>query len=129
MRDDSPPGLSFALDTSALTAPDITLWTAWEGDEVLGMGALKALEPGWGEVKSMRTHPEHLRKGVGAAILDHIITEARSRGIRRLSLETGEGPAFEAALTLYRRRGFVRGERFADYPESDFNHYYHLDLG
>ena len=74
----------------------------------------------------MRTHPDHLRQGVGAAILEHIITEARAQGFRRLSLETGQGPAFEPALALYRRRGFVDGEAFADYVRSPFNQFLHL---
>jgi putative acetyltransferase len=77
----------------------------------------------------MRTHPDYLRQGVGAAILEHIIGEARGRGLRRLSLETGQGPAFAPALALYRRRGFVDGEAFADYVRSPFNQFLHLTLG
>jgi len=92
------------------------------------MGALKALAQGHGEIKSMRTHPAFLRRGVAAALLDHIIAEAGRRGMTRLSLETGSGPAFEPALALYRRRGFVEGEPFADYVRSDFNRFLHLDL-
>jgi putative acetyltransferase len=122
------PGPSFALDLSGLTAPDMTFWTAWDGDQLLGMAALKEFGPGWGEVKSMRTHPKHLRKGVAAALLDHILAEAKARGMRRLSLETGAGPAFEPAVALYRKRGFTRGAAFGDYPETDFNHCYHLEL-
>ena len=76
----------------------------------------------------MRTDPRHLRKGVAAAMLDHIIAEARARGLRRLSLETGSGPAFEPALALYRGRGFVHGEAFADYRPSDFSQFLHMDL-
>jgi len=76
----------------------------------------------------MRTHPNHLRKGVATALLEHVIGEARRRGLRRLSLETGSGPAFEAALALYRRRGFRDGEAFADYRRSDFNQFLHLSL-
>ena len=76
----------------------------------------------------MRTHPDHLRKGVAAALLERIIREARSRGFNRLSLETGSGPPFEAALALYRKRGFVNGEAFADYVPSEFSQFLHLDL-
>jgi putative acetyltransferase len=76
----------------------------------------------------MRTHPDHLRQGVGAALLEHIIGEAKARGMRRLSLETGCGPAFEPALALYRKRGFVDGAPFADYAPSDFNQFLHLEL-
>jgi putative acetyltransferase len=86
------------------------------------------LPDGTGELKSMRTHPDHLRKGVAQMLLDHIIGEARSRGLTRLSLETGSGPAFEPALALYRRRGFVDGAPFSDYVASPFNQFLHLDL-
>lgn len=128
MRGSSPPGHSFALDLSGLQAPGVTVWTAWDGDRVAGVGALKLLGEGQAELKSMRTHPDHLRRGVGAAILEHIIAEARSQGVRRLSLETGSGEAFEPALSLYRRRGFVNGGAFADYAASPFNQFLHLDL-
>ena len=76
----------------------------------------------------MRTHPDHLRQGVAAALLEHVVTEARARGLVRLSLETGSGEAFEPALALYRRRGFVNGEPFGDYLPSAFNQFLHLDL-
>lgn len=128
MQASSPPGLSFALDLSGLQVPEITVWTAWEGEALAGVGALKLLGEAAGEVKSMRTHPDHLRKGVGSAILEHIIGEARRCGLRRLSLETGCGPDFAAALALYRRRGFVSGEPFGDYAPSDFNQFFHLAL-
>lgn len=128
MHANSPPGHVFALDLSGLQAPNVTVWTAWRGDALAGIGALKALGDGIGEIKSMRTHPDSLRQGVGAAILDHIIAQARARGLRRLSLETGTGPAFEPALALYRRRGFTNGEPFGDYEKSDFNQMLHLDL-
>ncbi len=128
MHANSPPGTSFALDDSGLRQASITVWTAWAGDAIAGMGALKALAPDWGELKSMRTHPDFLRQGVGALLLEHIIAVARARGMRRLSLETGTGPAFEPALGLYRRRGFVDGEAFAGYPPSAFNRFMHLRL-
>ena len=97
MHENSPPGHVFALDLSGLQAANVTVWTAWDGDAIAGIGALKELGDGTAEVKSMRTHPAHLRKGVGAALLEHIIEAARSRGMRRLSLETGRGPAFAHA--------------------------------
>lgn len=124
----SPPGTVFALDLSGLQVPAVTVWTAWEGDAIAGIGALKALDDGTAEVKSMRTHPDHLRKGVAAALLEHIIATARARGYRRLSLETGSGPAFEPALALYRKRGFVNGDAFGDYVSSEFNQFLHLQL-
>ena len=128
MHANSPPGHVFALDLSGLRAPGVTVWTAWKSETACGIGALKQLDAASGEVKSMRTHPDHLRQGVGAAILEHIIKEARGRGLRRLSLETGQGPAFEPALALYRRRGFVDGEAFADYVRSPFNQFLHLTI-
>ncbi|KAK4221173.1 histone acetyltransferase [Podospora fimiseda] len=130
MRTNSPPGTSFALDLSGLQKPEITVWTVRDGEDVLGVGALKTLSDRTGELKSMRTHPDHLRKGVARALLEHIIKEAKSRGMNRLSLETGNGPHFEAPLALYRKRGFVEGEAFSDYVVggSGFNRFFHLDL-
>ncbi len=128
MHASSPPGTVFALDLAGLKAPGISFFAAWDGDILLGMGALKELDPAAGEIKSMRTDPAHLRKGVGAAMLKHLIGIARERGYRRISLETGSGPAFEPALALYRKRGFVDGEAFGDYSASAFNQFLHLDL-
>lgn len=128
MHAHSPPGHVFAFDLSGLIAPGVTVFTAREGAEVLGMGALRELGGGAGEVKSMRTHPAHLRRGVGAAILAHILAEARARGLTRLLLETGSGPAFEPALALYRARGFTPAPAFGGYEKSDFNQFLALDL-
>jgi putative acetyltransferase len=129
MHENSPPGSVFALDFSGLRGPDMTVWSVWCDDKLTGIGALKGLADQSGEIKSMRTHPQYLRKGVAASLLDHIINEARRRGFWRLSLETGSGPAFDPALALYRKRGFGDGEAFADYQRSDFNQFLHLPLG
>ena len=128
MHENTPAGHVFALDISGLRAPGVTVWSAWRGDDIAGIAALKQLDAASGELKSMRTHPDHLRQGVAAALLDHIIAEARRRGLKRLSLETGRGPSFEPALALYRRSGFVNGEAFGDYEASDFNQFLHMDL-
>lgn len=128
MHATSPPGHVFALDLSGVKQPNIIVWSAWEGDAIAGIGALKLLDGGTGEVKSMRTHPAHLRKGVAAAILEHIVREARARRCSRLSLETGSGASFEPALALYRKRGFVDGGAFGDYVKSPFNQFLHLEL-
>ena len=128
MHKNSPPDSVHALDLSGLQHPDVAVWTAWNAARLLGVGALKQLSPSTGEIKSMRTDSRHLRQGVGAALLDHIISEARRRGYRRLSLETGSGPGFEAALSLYRKRGFETGDAFGDYQSSAFNQFLHLDL-
>jgi putative acetyltransferase len=129
MHATSPPGHVFALDWSELQKPEITFYALWDGEELLGVGALKEIGPRHGEIKSMRTSDAHLRRGVGAAILEHIIAEARRRGYLRLSLETGSGPAFEPALTLYRKYGFKDGAAFGGYEKSPFNQFLHLDLG
>lgn len=128
MHAHSPPGSVFALDYTGLTAPEVTVWTVWSDGKIAGMGALKSLGDRAGELKSMRTHPDFLRRGVASALLEHIIEVARARGMAHLSLETGSGPYFESALSLYRRRGFVDGEAFADYRRSAFNQFLHLTL-
>lgn len=128
MHASSPPGSVFALDRSGLRTAGVTVWTAWIGDAVAGIAALKDLGDRTGEIKSMRTHPAFLRRGVAAALLEHVIEVARARGMTRLSLETGSGTAFEPALALYRRRGFVDGEAFAQYVRSPFNQFLHLTL-
>lgn len=128
MHANSPQDHVFALDLSGLLAPDVTVWTAWAGDDVAGMAALKQLGGSAGELKSMRTHPHHLRRGVAAALLEHIVAAARALGLARLSLETGSGDAFEPALALYRRRGFIPGEAFGHYTASEFNQFLHLRL-
>lgn len=128
MRGASPPEAVFAFDLSALRAPDLSVWTAWRGDRLAGMGALKQLSPQHGELKSMRTHVDFLRRGVGTFLLEHLIDVARQRGYTHLSLETGTGPTFEPALALYRRRGFLPGPPFGDYTASPFNQYLHLEL-
>jgi putative acetyltransferase len=128
MQSSSPPGSVFALDLSGLKVVGVSVWTAWIGDAVAGIGALRDLGDRTGELKSMRTHPAFLRRGVASALLEHIVSVARERGMTRLSLETGSGPAFEPALALYRRRGFVDGEAFAQYRRSPFNQFLHLQL-
>ena len=128
MRAGSPPGQAFALDLTGLDDPAITLFSAWRGDELLGIGALKRLGEEGAEIKSMRTRADALRQGVARALLEAIIARAQDEGIVRLSLETGRGPMFEPALALYRARGFRNGEAFADYSNTDFNQCLHLDL-
>jgi putative acetyltransferase len=113
----SPPESVHALDLEALRQPEITFWTIWEGDELLGCGALKELDPQHGEIKSMRTAEPHLRKGVATSMVKHILEEARRRRYRRLSLETGSMAAFAPAHQLYASFGFVYCGPFADYIE------------
>jgi len=113
----SPPDSVHALDLTALLKPDITFWTIWSDRELLGCGALKELTPEHGEIKSMRTATAHRGKGVGRAMLQHIMAEARRRSYVRLSLETGSMAAFEPARRLYESFGFTYCPPFADYAE------------
>lgn len=128
MYETSPPENVFALDLTGLKDPHVTVWSAWDSDRIASIGALKMLSGREAEIKSMRTHPDFLGQGAGAAILDHIIATARVRGVTRLSLETGRGEAFEAAIRLYQRQGFVEGEAFADYQPNAFSRFFHLAL-
>lgn len=117
MRRISPPESVHALDVDGLRKPDVTFWTVWENGELLGCGALKELDPEHGEVKSMRTASQHLRKGVAKRLLEYILDEARRRGYRRISLETGSQKEFEPAHKLYAASGFTFCDPFADYVE------------
>ena len=128
MHGSSPPGAVYALGVAALQAPEIAFFTAWRGEVLLGCGALKHFDAAHGELKSMRTAAAHLRQGIASRLLDHLLALARSRGYRRVLLETGSGPAFEPALTLYRRYGFQNCGAFGDYQASDFNQFLGLDL-
>lgn len=117
----SPAESVHALDLAALRQPEITFWTVWNDDELWGCGALKELDPTHGEVKSMRTAEVHRRKGVGRAMLTHIIEEARARGYTRLSLETGTPEAFAPGRRLYESFGFAYCAPFADYTDDPFS--------
>jgi len=123
MHENTPPESVHALDLDGLRSPDITFWSAWEGDELLGCGALKELDSRSGEIKSMRTANAHRRSSVGAKILEHIMKEAKRRAYDQLNLETGAMSEFAPARALYARYGFeIRGP-FADYiddPNSVF---------
>ena len=116
-------GSAHALDLSGLKSPDMHFWSAWDGDRVVGVGALKRLTDSHGEVKSMHTEQSSRRKGVGSAMLQHIIAEARAMRLSRLSLETGSWPYFLPARELYKRHGFVECPPFGSYvsdPNSIF---------
>jgi putative acetyltransferase len=114
----SPPEQVFALDLDRLRAPDVSFWTAWERDTLVGCGALKALSPTHGELKSMRTPAACRGRGAGRALLMHILGEARRRGYQRVSLETGSHPDFGPAQQLYRRFGFAPCGPFDSYLEN-----------
>ena len=119
----SPPESIHALDMEGLRSPEVTFWTAWEGCELLGCGALFELDRQHGEIKSMRTAREYLKRGVASRILQHIILEAERRSYTRLSLETGSMQAFAPARALYASFGFAFCNPFANYlsdPNSVF---------
>ncbi|WP_433582901.1 GNAT family N-acetyltransferase [Paenibacillus amylolyticus] len=123
MAADSPPESIHALNLDGLKKPEITFWCAWEGDDLLGCGAIKELDPEHAELKSMRTASAHLRKGVARKILAHILDVAVDRGYKRISLETGSMDSFIPARKLYEDFGFEYCEPFADYildPNSTF---------
>lgn len=117
MAELSPPESIHALDLDGLRRPEISFWSAWQGEDLLGVGALKQLDGEHGEIKSMRTAARHRRKGVAAAMLQHLLGEAERRAYRRLSLETGSMDGFAPARTLYARYGFEPCPPFADYVD------------
>lgn len=121
MHENSPPESVHAFDIDKLRAPGVTCWSAWAGEDLAGMGALKVLDPRRGELKSMRVHDAFLGQGVGRAILVHLIAEARGRGLESLWLETGSSPAFAPALRLYESAGFTRCGPFDGYVEDPFS--------
>ena len=124
----SPPESMHALDIGALRRPDITFWSASDDGVLAGCGALRELDPHHAEIKSMRTASTHLRRGVASGILGHLIEEARRRGYRRLSLETGAMPAFEPARGLYARFGFRACGPFTGYVEDPNSVFLTLEL-
>lgn len=119
---------AFALDATGLAAPNVTFWTAWKGEDLAGFCALKALDAGHGEVKSMRAAPSARGTGVGRAMLTHVIETARARGYHRLSLETGTAPLHGPAIALYKKAGFESCDAFADYQASPHNQFLTLRL-
>lgn len=128
MAQHSPAESIHALDLEALRKPDITFWTVWQQDELMGCGALKQLDEWHGEIKSMRTSANHLRKGVAARLLQHILDEASHRAYRRLSLETGSAEAFVPAHRLYAYFGFRPCSPFASYVEDSFSVFMTRDM-
>ena len=121
MKTNSPPGHVKALALDSLRQSDITFWSAWCGQSLCGCGALKELDSSSGEIKSMRTRAAFLRKGVAQTVLNEILRMSRSRKYKRLYLETGTGPAFAAAHSLYLRNGFNCCGPFGNYDATDFN--------
>ncbi len=128
MRATSPPDACHVLPIDGLRDPSVTLWCAREGNQLRGIGALKHLATGHGEIKSMRTAPDALGRGVGRAVLHHIVGEAQRRRYRRLSLETGSTEPFAAALRLYAQEGFAACGPFGDYRDTPFTRFFTREL-
>jgi putative acetyltransferase len=115
MRAITPPESKHALDLDGLRQPGVTFWSVYDGDELVGCGALKELDAATAEVKSMRTAAAAQRRGVASAVLAHLVATARDRGYVRLYLETGSAAFFAPARALYEKFGFEYCEPFADY--------------
>lgn len=124
----SPPESRHALDLKGLQQPGITFWSAWQGRDLAGCGALKELDKEHGEIKSMRTAYSHQRKGVASRMLKHILAEAKRRGYQRVSLETGSMSYFEPARRLYAGFGFTFCGPFGDYVQDPNSVFMTLDL-
>jgi putative acetyltransferase len=127
-RAETAPGSAHALDLEGLKSADMTFWSAWDGDRLVGVGALKRLSPTHGEIKSMHTVEANRRLGIGTALLRHIIDAARVMGMTRISLETGSWAYFHPASALYRRHGFVECPPFGEYLEDPNSIFMTLEL-
>jgi len=127
-RAETAPGSAHALDLSGLQSRDVSFWTIWKDDTLLGIGALKRLSADHGEVKSMHTAQSVRGRGVGSAMLRHIIATARARGMSRVSLETGSWEYFRPTRALYASQGFVECPPFADYVSDPNSIFMSLDL-
>jgi putative acetyltransferase len=128
MHELSPPECVYALDVDQLKSPEISFWSARDGDQLLGCGALKELSLDHAEIKSMRTPAVQRRQGAGRAILNHIISEAKMRGYKQLSLETGPASTFASAHKLYESAGFRPCGPFGDYQLDPYSVFMTLDL-
>jgi len=124
----TPAKSRHALDVEGLRHPAITFWTMWEDGELLGCGALRELDASHGEIKSMHTVARHRGRGLARKMLDHLIAEAKTRGYRRLSLETGSVKAFAPAAALYRGAGFTECAPFAGYKADPNSLFLTLEL-
>lgn len=117
----SPACKVHALPLERLREPDVAFWSAWDGERLAAVGALKELGAGRGELKSMRAAPEYRGRGAGEAILLHLMSEARERGYSWLGLETGVPEPFVPARRLYEKHGFAECAAFGDYVSDDFS--------
>jgi putative acetyltransferase len=122
-HEQTPVEYVHALDVESLLDPAITFYSARRDGRVLGVGAIKQLDPSHAELKSMHTIAEERGQGVARALLDHLLSVATKRGATRVSLETGTTDAFEPARRLYRSAGFVACDPFGTYTNSPRNYF------
>ena len=123
LRNASPEGSAHVLDIPGLKVPSIKFWSLWDGENLIGCGALKFLNKEHGEFKSIRVHDNFRKKGMGIIVINHLINEAKKLKIKRLSIETGAGDYFAPARKLFVKTGFIVCEPFAHYKE-DINSVY-----
>ena len=128
LRSVSPPGSTHVLDIDGLKDHSIKFWSLWENNKLIGCGALKFLEKGHGEFKSIRVADEFRKKGIGERIINHLIEEAKKLEISKLSIETGAGEFFAPARKLFNKFGFKKSEPFAHYKVDPNSCYFTLDL-
>ena len=128
LRSVSPAGSTHVLDINGLKDPSIKFWSLWENNKLIGCGALKFLEKGHGEFKSIRVHNNFRKKGNGLKVINHLIEEAKKLEISKLSIETGAGEFFAPARKLFNKFGFKKSEPFAHYKVDPNSCYFTLDL-
>jgi putative acetyltransferase len=128
MKSVSPPESKHALDLRGLRMPDVTFWSAWEDEHLVGCGALKELNSSHAEIKSMRVSSELRGRGIASKLLSYILGEAASKGYRTLSLETGSMPFFEPARNLYEKFGFQYCAPFGNYKDDSNSMFMSLDI-
>ena len=128
LRSVSPAGSTHVLDIAGLKNNTIKFWSLWENNEIIGCGALKFLEKGHGEFKSIRVADNFRKKGIGEKIINHLILEAKKLNIDKLSVETGAGNFFQPARKLFNKFGFKECPPFAHYKEDPNSCYYTLKI-
>ena len=128
LRSVSPPGSTHVLDIPGLKDPTIRFWSLWDGDNLVGCGALKLLEKEHGEFKSIRVANKFRKNGMGQKIISHLIDQAKQIGIKKLSIETGSGEFFTPARKLFKKFGFKECKPFAHYKEDTNSCYYSLNI-
>jgi putative acetyltransferase len=124
----SPPESIHAIDPENLKHKSVTFWSAYVGESLAGCGALKELSSTAAEIKSMKTNHHFLRMGIATKLLRSIIAEAKNRSYATLSLETGSHAAFEPAINMYKKYGFIECGPFADYKMDPYSKFLRLDL-